>query len=123
MQHVVIVSQNRSIKCDISRKHFKKLQYYAHVLSVSISEDLLRLFIKYLSQPKEMTLHDVALLHVKRNEDGIKTPKKVEHLSSQKCRVLVTRRIHIVNSTILIINANFSPGKKNNGCKHASCNT
>ena len=44
-----------------------------------------------------MTLNDVALLHVKRNEDDRKTLKKVEHLSSQKCRVLVTRRIHIMN--------------------------
>ena len=78
MQHVVIVSQNESIKCDISCKHFKELQYCAHVLSVSISEDLLRLFIKYLSQSKGMTINDVALLHVKRNDDGgRKTPKKV----------------------------------------------
>ena len=97
MQHVVIVSQNGSIKCDISCKHFKELQYCPHVLSVSISEDLLRLFIKYLSQSKEMTLNDVALLHVKRNEDGRKTLKELEHLSSQKWRVLVTKRIHIVN--------------------------
>ena len=76
MQHVVIVSQNGSIKCDISCKHFKELQYCAPVLSVSILEDLLRPFIKYLSQSKEMALNDVALLHVKRNKDSRKKNKK-----------------------------------------------
>ena len=42
MPHVVTVSQNGSIKCDKSCKHFKKEQYGAHVLSVAISEDLLQ---------------------------------------------------------------------------------
>ena len=44
MQHTVTVSQNRSIKCDKSCKHFKEEQYYAHVLSVP--KDLLQPFIK-----------------------------------------------------------------------------
>ena len=72
MPHVVTVSQNGSIKCDKSCKHFKEEQYCAHVLSVAISEDLLQPYIKYLSQSKEMSLNDVASLNVKRNEVGRK---------------------------------------------------
>ena len=70
--HVVIVSQNGSIKCDKSCKHIKEEQCCAHVLSVAISEDLLQPYIKYLSQSKEMSLNDVASLYVKRNEAGRK---------------------------------------------------
>ena len=70
--HVVIVSQNGSIKCNKSCKHFKEEQYCAHVLSVAISEDLLQPYIKYLSQSKEMSLNDAASLNVKRNEVGRK---------------------------------------------------
>ena len=47
MQHVVIVHQNGSIKCDKSCEHFKEEQYCAHVLSVL--KDLLQPFVKYLS--------------------------------------------------------------------------
>ena len=72
MPHVVTVSQNGSIKCDKSCKHFKEEQYCAHVLSVAISEDLFQPYIKYLSQSKEMSLNDVASLNVKRNEVGRK---------------------------------------------------
>ena len=72
MPHVVIVSQNRSIKCDKSCKHSKKEQCCAHVLSVAISEDLLQPYIKYLSQSKEMSLNNVTSLNVKRNEVGRK---------------------------------------------------
>ena len=67
MPHVIIVSQNGSIKYDESCKHFKEEQYCAHVLSVAISEDLLQPYIKYLSQSKEMSLN-VASLNVKQNE-------------------------------------------------------
>ena len=59
--HLVIVSQNGSIKCDKSCKYFKKEQYCAYVLPVVISEDLPQTFIKYLSQSKEMPLNAVAL--------------------------------------------------------------
>ena len=41
MSHVVIVSQNGSIKCGKSCKHFKEEQHCAYVLSVAMSEDLL----------------------------------------------------------------------------------
>ena len=68
MPHVVIVSQNGSIKYDQSCKPFKEEQYCAHVLSATILEDLLQTYIKYLFQSKEMSLNDAASLNVKRNE-------------------------------------------------------
>ena len=52
MPHVVIVSQNGSIKCDKSCKPFKEEQYCAHVLSATISEDLLQTYIKYFTSVK-----------------------------------------------------------------------
>ena len=67
MPHVIIVSQNGSIKYDKSYKHFKEEQYCGHLLSVAISEDLLQTYIKCLSQSKEMSLNDVVSLNVKRN--------------------------------------------------------
>ena len=63
MQHVVIVHQNGSIKCDKSCEHFKEEQYCAHVLSVL--KDLLQPFVKYLSQSNEMFLNDLKSLDVK----------------------------------------------------------
>ena len=63
MSHVVIVSQNGSIKCDKSYEHFKEEQYCAHVLNVAIPEDLFQPSIKYLSQSKKMSLNAVASLN------------------------------------------------------------